>query len=121
MDETQQGKVLSVAKHLVTLSLAALGFVITIMFASSGGEPFIKLTEYKNSMQTSLILFLCTVVLGFLVEASILSASLGDRQWLLLTRPVFLLVLAWMSFVFASVALIVFALATTFGGSAINF
>lgn len=120
MNEAQQEKFLSVSKQLVTLSLAALGFVITIMFASSGGEPLIKATEYKNSLQAALIFYFCTVVLGFLIEASILSLSLGDKQRFFLTRPIFILLLAWITFVAGCVALIVFAWATAFGGAPIH-
>jgi len=121
MNDKQQEKILSVAKHLVTLSLGALGFVITIMFTSAGDEPLMKITEYKNSLHASLIFFFCSIVFGFLVEASVLSMSLGDKHRFVVTKPLFILMLAWISFITASVALIVFALATTYGGAAIHF
>ena len=121
MDDKQQDRVLSVTKHLVTLALAGLGFVMTIMFTSSGGEPLIKVTEYTNSLQASLILFFCTIVFGFLVEASILSISLGYEQRSIITKPISILVLAWFCFISATVALVVFSLATMSGTAPINF
>ena len=114
MTEQQQEKLLNVVKHLVTLAIASLGFVITMMFASAGGEVLVNVTEYKYSLQTSLILFLCAVIFGFLTEAAILSVSLSQKQRIFAASPIFLLILTWTSFVFGATALVVFALATAF-------
>jgi hypothetical protein len=121
MDESHRTVILDVAKHLVTLAIAALGFVITIMFTSLAGEPLLKATQYKNSLQTSLIAFFVCIALGFLVEASVLSETLGEKSRLFFARPRFLLALAWIAFVVGTVALFVFAWATTFGGAALGF
>jgi len=121
MEESQRAAFLDVAKHLVTLAIAALGFVITIMFTSLAGEPLLKATEYKNSLQTSLISFLICIALGFLVQASVLSHILGEAPRLLVAKPRFLLALAWIAFVVGTVALFVFAWASTFGGAKLGF
>ncbi len=121
MNESQRAAFLDVAKHLVTLSIAALGFVITIMFTSLSGEPLLKATEYKNSLQTSLISFFICVALGFLVQASVLSTMLGENSRFFFAKPRFLLSLAWIAFVVGAVALFVFAWATTFGGAKLGF
>jgi hypothetical protein len=120
MNESQRNVFLDVTKHLVTLAIAALGFVITIMFTSLAGEPLLKATEYKNSLQTSLISFLICVVLGFLVQASVLSHMLGEQPRVLIARPRFLLAIAWVAFIVGIVALFVFAWASTFGGAPIG-
>jgi len=121
MNESQRTAFLDVAKHLVTIAIAALGFVITIMFTSLAGEPLLKATEYKTSLQTSLISFVICVALGFLVQASVLSYSLGEEARLFIAKPRFLLAVAWIAFVVGMVALFVFAWATTFGGAKLGF
>jgi hypothetical protein len=121
MDESQRTALLDVAQHLVTLAIAALGFVITIMFTSLAGEPLLKATEYKNSLQTSLTSFFICVALGFLVQATVLNHTLGEEPRLLIAKPRFLPSLAWIAFVVGAVALFVFAWATTFGGAKLGF
>ena len=86
MNDAQQDKMLDVAKHLVTLAMASLGFVVTMMFASSGDEPLVRVTEYRLSLQSALTLFLCSVVFGFLTEAAIVGVSLGQQQRLFFGR-----------------------------------
>ena len=66
--------------------MASLGFVVTMMFASSGDEPLVRVTEYRLSLQSALTLFLCSVVFGFLTEAAIVGVSLGQQQRLFFGR-----------------------------------
>lgn len=121
MDEANRNSIIDIAKHLVTLGLAAMGFVLTIMFTSLGSEPFVKVTEFKNSLQGALILFFISVIFGFLVQAATLSIMLGHPARFFFTKPTFLLVTAWVAFVFGAVELVVFAWATTFGGVPLGF
>ena len=120
MDEPQRAAFLDVAKHLVTLAIAALGFVITIMFTSLSGEPLVRATTYKLSLSMSLIGFFLCVVLAFLVQAAVLSAALGERPRLFAAQPRFLLSLAWTAFIVGAVSLFVFAWASTFGGASFS-
>lgn len=117
----QRDLVLDTAKHLLTLSTAALGFVITIMFTGAGGEPLIRATEYKNSLQTSLIAFLVCIVLGFLVQGAVLSQTLRESPRFVAARPGALLLLAWAAFMVGVAAFFVFAWATMFGVAPLRF
>jgi len=113
MNNQQRDRLSSLAKHIVTLSLGALGFVITIMFTSVDSELLTSVTAYKKSLQSSLIFFFGTVLLGILVEGAVVSDSLESRTSRV--SPVTLLFLSWISFVSGCVSLIVFALAITYG------
>ncbi len=121
MADSRHDSLLDATKHRVTLAMAALGFLVTIMFTSLGGEPLARATVYKNSLQTALVAFLVCVVPGFLVQASVLSRSLGEKPRVVDVRPTVLLGLAWAAFVVGMVAFFVFAWATTFGLAPLGF
>jgi hypothetical protein len=121
MEDSRNNSLLDATKHLVTLAMAALGLLVTIMFTSLGGEPLVRATPYKNSLQTALVAFLACVALGFLVQASVLSRALGEKPRLVDVRPTVLLGLAWTAFVVGMVAFFVFAWATTFGVAPLGF
>ena len=115
--DSRRDAYLDIAKHLVTLAIASLGFVITIMFTVVSNSPLLKATPYRNSLHTSLISFLVCIVLSFLVQASVLSDIIGEKPRFFFARPRFLLGLAWAAFVIGAVALFIFSWATTFGGA----
>ena len=115
--DSRKDALIDIAKHLVTLAIAALGFVITIMFTSLSNLPLLKVTPYRNSLCTSLISFLVCVVFSFLVQAAVLSDILGERPRFFFARPRFLLGLAWSAFMVGAVSLFVFSWATIFGGA----
>jgi len=115
--DSQRDAFIDIAKHLVTLAIASLGFVITMMFTSVANSPLLKTTPYQNSLYTSLISFLLTVVLAFLVQAAVLSDILKEKPRTFIAQPRFLLGAAWTTFVIGLVAFFVFAWATTFGGA----
>jgi hypothetical protein len=121
MEDSRHNPLLDTTKHLVALAMAAPGFLANIMLTSLGGEPLARATVYKNSLQTALVAFLVCVVLGFLVQASVLSRSLDEKPRRVDVRPTVLLGLAWTAFVVGMVAFFVFAWATTFGVAPLEF
>ena len=94
--------VLEVSKQLITLSVAALGFLTSMLFTAFKGTP------YTLSAEVSLFCFLLSAGAAVLAQLSVVAEAAGDRKWFQVSYPRLMLHLAWIFFVGALVALVVF-------------
>ncbi len=100
-----QKLVLEVAKQLITLSVAAIGFVTSMLFTTFKGTSFVL------SAQFSLFNFLLCASTGVLVQLAVVNESLQDPTWFKVSYPRLLLFLSWALFVGGLVSFVVFTLA----------
>jgi hypothetical protein len=102
--EEARAIVIEVAKHLVTLTVASIGFLVTLMFTTFRGTPYIL------SAQVSLFALLLCVVFSVLTQMAVVEDALGSRpmiKWLW-WGPRTLLTLAWISLVIGISAFVIF-------------
>lgn len=79
MKENARAIVIDVAKHLVTITVASIGFLVTLMFTTFQGTPYIL------SAQISLFSLLLCVVFSVLTQMSIVEDALESKpiiKWL---------------------------------------
>lgn len=100
-----QRLVLEVTKQLITLSVVALGFLTSMLFTTFKGTPFIP------SALVSLFGFLLSASFAVLTQLAVVAESMHDDRWLPVSYPRLFLHLAWIFFVCALVAFVVFTLA----------
>jgi hypothetical protein len=96
--------VMDVAKHLVTITVASIGFLVTLMFTTFKGTPFIL------SAEVSLFSLLLCVVFSVLTQMAVVEDALGSRpmiKWLW-WGPRTLLTLAWTFLIVGISAFVVF-------------
>jgi hypothetical protein len=96
--------VVDVAKHLVTVTVASIGFLVTLMFTTFQGTSFIL------SAQVSLFSLLLCAVFAILTQMAVVEDALGSRpiiKWLWWgPRP--LLTLAWTFLIIGISAFVIF-------------
>jgi len=97
-----QNVMLEVTKQLITLSVAALGFLTSMLFTTFKGTPFIP------SAMTSLFSFLLSASCGVLTQLAVVAESMNEEQWGSISYPRVLLHLTWLGFVSGLVAFVVF-------------
>jgi hypothetical protein len=97
-----QKLVVDVSRQLITLSVAALGFLTTMLFTTFKGTPYIP------SAMVSLFSFLLSAATGVLTQLAVVAESMNDKRWLPVSYPRVLLQLSWITFVVALVAFVVF-------------
>lgn len=102
LDAESQKLVLEVTKQLITLSVAAIGVITGLMFTTFKGTPFIL------SAQVSLFSFLLCAVSSVLTQLAVVAQALQSKTLLSLPYPQLLLVAAWIFFIVALVAFVVF-------------
>lgn len=96
--------VMDVAKHLVTITVASIGFMVTLLFTT------FKDTSYIVSAQVSLFSLLLCVVFSVLTQMAIVEDALGGKplvRWLYWS-PKVLLTIAWTFLVAGISAFVVF-------------
>ena len=96
--------VIDVAKHLVTVTVASIGFLVTMMFTTFKGTPFIL------SAQVSLFSLLLCVIFSILAQMAVVEDALGSRpviKWLW-WGPRSLLTIAWTFLIIGMSAFVVF-------------
>src|ERR1041384_2055763 len=84
-----QKVMLEVTKQLITLSVAALGFLTSMLFTAFRGTPFIP------SAMTSLVSFLLSASCGVLTQLALVAESMREEQWGSISYPRALLNLTW--------------------------
>ena len=95
---------MDVAKHLVTITVAAIGFMVTLLFTT------FKDTSYIISAQVSLFSLLLCVVFSVLTQMAVVEDALGGKpaiRWLYWS-PKTLLTLSWACLVAGISAFVVF-------------
>lgn len=97
-----QKLVLEVTKQIIMLSVAALGFLTSMLFTTFKGTPFIP------SAMTSLLSFLLSASAGVLTQLAVVGEGLDSNQALPTSYPRLLLHVTWVSFVCGLVAFVVF-------------
>lgn len=102
LEPAAQRLVLDVTKQLVTLSVAAIGVITGLMFTTFAG------TLYILSAQISLFSFLLCAATAVLAQLAVVAEASGDTPWFPVSYPRALLVLAWLFFVVALTAFVVF-------------
>ena len=102
LDAESQKLVLEVTKQLITLSVAAIGVITGLMFTTFKGTPFIL------SAQVSLFSFLLCAIASVLTQLAIVAQALQSKTVFSLPYPQLLLVAAWVFFVLALAAFVVF-------------
>lgn len=100
-----QKLVLEVAKQLITLSVAAMGFITSMMFTTFKG------TSYVLSAEVSLFAFLLCAATGVLTQLAVVAEALQERKWFDVSYPRLMLAVSWALFVAGLVAFVVFTLA----------
>jgi len=105
-----QKLVIEVTKQLITLSVAALGFLTTMLFTTFKGTPYIP------SAMTSLFSFLLSASCGVLAQLAVVGESMQGRQFLPVSYPRVLLHVCWIAFVCGLVAFVVFTWANVRAG-----
>ena len=104
MNEQARQIIMDVAKHLVTITVAAIGFMVTLLFTT------FEDTNYIVSAQVSLFSLLLCVIFSVLTQLAIVEDALGGRpvvRWLY-WGPKTLLTLAWACLVAGISAFVVF-------------
>lgn len=104
MQEEARRVVVDVAKHLVTITVASIGFLVTMMFTTFEGTP------YMLSAQVSLFTLLLCVVFSVLTQLAVVEDALGGKpliKWLWWS-PKALLTLAWTCLIIGISAFVVF-------------
>ena len=96
---------IEVTKQLITLSVAAIGIITSLMFTTFKGTPFVL------SAQVSLFAFLLCALSAVLVQLAVLAQAFERRSPRTLFYAKALLIAAWVFFVIALVAFVVFTLA----------
>src|SRR5262245_13007102 len=97
-----QKLLLEVSRQLITLSVAALGFLTTMLFTTFKG------THYVPSAMVSLFSFLLSAAAGVLTHLAVVAEAMKDKRWLPINYPKSLLQVTWIAFVVALVAFVVF-------------
>jgi hypothetical protein len=97
-----QRLVMDVTTQLVTLSLAAIGVISGFMFTTFEGTPYIA------SALMSLFSFLLCVLFAVLAQLAVVAEAIRDRKLLKINYPLALLFGAWVWFVLAITAFVVF-------------
>lgn len=104
MKDEARAVIVEVAKHLVTITVASIGFLVTMMFTTFKGTPFILSAEF------SLFSLLLCVVFAVLTQMAVVEDALGSRpviKWLW-WGPRTLLTLAWIFLIAGISAFVVF-------------
>ena len=102
LDADAQKLLMEVTKQLITLSVAALGVITSLMFTTFEGTPF------TLSAQVSLFSFLLCALASVLTQLAVVAHALDSGQPRVLRYPRALLLAAWIFFVVALVAFVVF-------------
>ena len=105
MKEQARPVVMEVAKHLVTITVASIGFLVTMMFTTFKGTPYIV------SAQVSLFSLLLCVVFSVLTQMAVVEDALGSKpviKWLW-WGPRTLLTLAWICLMSGMSSFVIFA------------
>ena len=104
MKEEARAVVVDVAKHLVNVTVASIGFLVTLMFTTFKGIPFIL------SAQVSLFSLLLCVVFSILAQMAVVEDALGSKPLikLLWWGPRTLLTLAWIFLIAGISAFVIF-------------
>lgn len=101
MDDNAKDIVINVAKHLVTVTVASIGFLVTLMFTTFKGSPFLV------SGQVSLFSLLLCVIFSILTQMSVVELALGGSPFKGF-GPKSMLILAWSFLVIGVSAFVVF-------------
>lgn len=104
MKDEARAIVVDVAKHLVTITVASIGFLVTLMFTTFQDTPFIL------SAQVSLFSLLLCVVFSVLTQMAVVEDALGSKpiiKWLW-WGPKTLLTIAWTFLIIGISAFVVF-------------
>ncbi len=104
MNQEARSIVMEVAKHLVTITVASIGFLVTLLFTTFEGTSFIV------SAQVALFSLLLCVVFSVLTQMAIVEDALGGKpvvKWLY-WGPKTLLTLAWVFLVAGISAFVIF-------------
>ena len=104
MNEESRQIIMDVAKHLVTVNVAAIGFMVTLLFTT------FQDTSYIVSAQVSLFSLLLCVVFSVLTQMAVVENALGGKpvvRWLYWS-PKTLLTIAWTFLVVGISAFVVF-------------
>ena len=104
MKEEARSIVIDVAKHLVTITVASIGFLVTLMFTT------FKDTAFIISAEISLFSLLLCVVFSVLTQMAVVEDALGSKpiiKWLY-WGPKLLLTLAWTFLIVGISAFVIF-------------
>lgn len=96
--------VIDVAKHLVTITVASIGFLVTLMFTTFKDSPFVL------SAEVSLFSLLLSVIFSVLTQMAVVEDALGSApliKWLY-WGPKTLLTIAWVFLIAGISAFVVF-------------
>ncbi len=107
MNEESRRIILDVAKHLVTVAIASIGFLITLMFTTFEGTP------YTLSGQISLFSLLISTIFCMLTQLAVVDDSLSEKTFIewLKWSPKTLLLIAWVFLISGITAFVVFTVA----------
>ena len=96
--------VIDVAKHLVTITVASIGFLGTMMFTTFKG------TEFITSAEVALFSLLLCAVFSILAELSVVTDALGSKPMFktIVFGPKFLLTVAWTFFIIGISSFVIF-------------
>ena len=102
--EEARSLVIDVAKHLVTITVASIGFLVTMMFTTFKG------TEFITSAEVALFSLLLCVVFSVLTQLGVVTDALGSKPLFkrLVFGPKLLLTIAWTFFVVGLSSFVVF-------------
>ena len=101
-DIESQRLVFDVAKQLVTLSVAAIGVITSLLFTTFKGTPFV------TSAEVSLSSFLLCAVFSVLVQVAIISKTRREQSRISINYPVAMLFVAWAALVTGLAAFVIF-------------
>ncbi len=113
MNKEARELIASVTKHLVTITVASIGFLVTLMFTT------FKDNAYMISAQISLFSLLACVVFSVLTQMSIVGDALEEKPWVSWLSPKAFLFLAWTCLVIGVSAFVIFTWANINLGGAL--
>ncbi|HSO05727.1 MAG TPA: hypothetical protein VLW45_00695 [Pelomicrobium sp.] len=100
---------MDVARHLVTVTIAAIGFLVTLMFTTFRGSPFML------SAQVALFSLLLCTIFAILAQMAVVEVALGGRPFRGFGAKS-MLILAWCALVIGVTAFVVFTWANIHAG-----